>query len=83
MSGLTIGKTHDIIGTTERRTQMKMNELVVGGYILNGDGIYKVLEVRERKAYVCEVEFDDEGHDTIVSEAFVKNVSEIAKCQRL
>lgn len=61
---------------------LKMEDLNVGDYIMNNDGIYEVHEIYEDRIYVCEVEFDDDGFSTTISGEYPMTRFDVEKCER-
>lgn len=58
-------------------------KVTVGDMICNGDGDYKVLDIRNGMAKVVEVEIDDEGFAEEIGDHWRKTASEVRKCEKM
>lgn len=63
---------------------LKMKDLKVGEYIMDRDGIYEVHEIFHDRIYVCEVTFDDDDSDELVtiSSEYPMAKFDVEKCEK-
>lgn len=60
---------------------LRIGDLNVGSYVMDGNGIYKILRIKGSEVEVCEVEFNDNGYEEVTSDSWWKTRNEIEHCE--